>query len=154
VNSAKWLESISRTIVLENMLALAPPHVARLVRELRIQNAKLKRILGEKHPAFRDGTIKQIQAGTASRKKARKTEGQHMELVGQQTRKVNLLVEKSFKAWLRKTNPKLTNAEFREWRTKFDSAIEIGVQNLMRQVREFKKPPAQDKPFGRLGSPS
>ncbi len=127
MNAVKWLELRCRAFVLGNVLAALPDDLPNM-RELRIQSAKLQRMLNEP-PMMR--TLQKILAGGSS-KKLRKEQGRHAAKIGQQIRKVNTMAEKSFKGWLRQRGK--SNKQFRDWKAQFDIAVDQSAKRFQKQV--------------------
>jgi hypothetical protein len=97
-----------------------------------IQNGKLLRMLMEPQESKYLAAAKIL--GGASLKKMRKAKGKHAQLVGEQAKKTKQLAEKYFKEFLRENNPKLTNAEYRTWRAKFDESMDSNIKKFKAQV--------------------
>jgi hypothetical protein len=100
-------------------------------RELRIQNAKLERLLIIPHHGF---TVE--AALGSSNKKNLKRIAKHHKRVREQERKLFSLLESSFKIWLRKNKPNLTNKDFSEWKKKYYQSLD---QSVAAQKRMFAK---------------
>ncbi len=94
-----------------------------------------------------------LLAGRVSLKKHSKEQGKKTAEIHEQYRKVMSMMERASKEWLRRTNPKMTNAECRDWFSKFKQGIEEFSKEIVRQIsaRETPQIPAT-KPFSRLGS--
>ena len=146
----RWIELSYETFVLGRILAIIPGTLPSM-REARIQNHKLSRMV-DKHMARYRG----IQAGLralagASEKKWKKAEGKEAQLVGAQARKVRAQCDKAFKEFLRTDKPKLTNAEYRHWRTKFDKGMEESIRKFIEDVMKrgplFGDGPSRHKPL-------
>jgi hypothetical protein len=72
--------------------------------------------------------------GAASTKKMKKEKGKLAALVGEQAKKTNQLAENYFKEFLRENNPKLTNAEYRAWKSKFDAGMDSNIKKFKAQI--------------------
>jgi truncated hemoglobin YjbI len=136
VTPEKRLEIACEAFVLKRVLEVMPPEFPNL-RELRIQNEKLSRIV-YKHRRVGDRTA--LAAGLralagASDKKERKRQGEHDARVGRQRMKVKSLATQSFKEWLRQRKP-VTNAEFRDWKRKFDEGMAESVKRTQKQITD------------------
>jgi len=129
MNSEKWVDLTCRCFCLQSILGVLPPDFPS-VRELRIQNAKLQRMVMAKE----EYTGLRHILGGGSVKKAKKLEGKRAAQVGEQARKVRILSDKSFKEFLRQ-NRSITNKEFQDWKAKFESAMDGQVAKIKKQVR-------------------
>lgn len=114
MNWDEWFDLTYQTNTLLKAIALLPDSPSK--RSLHIQAHKLYRLLTAK-----DAQVKVLGGG--SLKKIRKRIGQRAATIGHQARVVRELTDKYFKEILRQGNPRLTNAEYREWKAKFDSAM-------------------------------
>jgi len=128
MNLNKSLELTVKTFYTQEIVKMLPDLPSR--RELLIQNGKLLRMLME--PQKHQDRLKSF--GGASLRKMRKDEGRRAQLIGQQARKTNDIAEKYFKEFLRGIDPKLTNAEYRIWKAKFDKGIDSHSQIMKAQV--------------------
>src|SRR5713226_8146208 len=100
MNSEKWLELSCKAHVLGGILDTLPSDFPG-IRELRIQNAKLQRMLTK--PGDKGGTpIWMKILGGGSLKKAAKWQRKLAARVGRQARKVHSMDERGFKEWLRR----------------------------------------------------
>jgi hypothetical protein len=133
MKSEKWLDLTCECFIWQNLLPLMPADFP-AVRELRIQNAKLQRMLMPTRQRDEYEGMRQFLGG-ASVKKARKREGKHDAEVGQQAKKVKALAEQSFKQWLRKSNL-MTNKEFQEWKRKFYIGMDESVKGMKKRIKQ------------------
>jgi len=108
--------------VIQQVVNPLPPTPLR--RELLIQNGKLLRMTMQ--PERLAGVSKKMKKRRAKRAKE----------IGQQKKKVDELADKCFKDYLRQVNASLTNAEYREWRAKFDSGMRDRKDEMKKQVFE------------------
>jgi hypothetical protein len=131
----KWVEVSFESYFLGRLLS-AMPNDLPSIREARIQTGKLSRMVEANH-----GRHKNIEAGLrilagGSLKKLDKEQGKRAQLAGQQARKVRSLCDKVFKEVLRLHNPRLTNAEYRQWRARFDADVAESSRNFVKEVME------------------
>lgn len=131
------LESAVLTQILGNMPNTAPS----ALRELRIQNEKLLRMLLEPQQPGGFRNVLRLLGGPSnslktSVRKARKEQGKRAQKMGHQVRKVHVLRDKFFKEWLRRNNPALTNQEFRAWNEKLHAAIAQSVQKRLKEIEQ------------------
>ena len=140
MDSRLWLELICKGWALSRILDRLPPEVPD-IRELRIQNEKLIRMLAD--PPWKDKML----TSDLSIKKYKKEQGKFALKVGEQAKKVRAMTDKSFKLWFRQSKP-FSNAQFREWRQKFDAAIAQSADKMQRQVTDnvLKQMGAQEPP--------
>jgi hypothetical protein len=143
MNPERWIDLTNESFILSRILDLMPTNIASL-RELRIQNAKLLRMLLDPREKDRYTAAHRLLAG-GSLKKFKKREGKHAQRIGQQAKKVRVMSDRFFKEFLRRDNKELSNAEYRTWRAKFDAAI-------AQQTAKYKKR-LSDEVTRRLGQP-
>lgn len=125
-----YLELQMKAFNLRRMFEILPADFPS-ARELRIQNAKLERLLIIPHHGFTA-----LAALGGSSKKNLKRTAKHHKRVREQERKLFSLLESSFKIWLRKNKPKFSNKDFSEWKKKYYQSLD---QSVMSQKRRFAK---------------
>lgn len=170
-----WLDLVCKTTVFKGVLDALPNHLP-FIRELRIQNEKLNRMLMS--PPWKGGPPsaerpidliifgddgKPFRAQGHSRrhewsvKKYNKAKGKYAAKVGAQAKKVQKLADQSFKQYFRQTKQITTNAEFRHWKAKFEDVINHSADRMQNQVSSAAVKfmgQRSSKPFGRIGSRS
>lgn len=128
----KWMDLWYRSAVYESLFAIMPPDFPKL-RELRIQNQKLQRLLEGVYDE--DGPWRILAGGGNI---LRKNEGVRSARAGAQARKLQEMVVRSFKEWIRsdfqRRNQKFTNKTFRDWRISWDKAMKKGVVQMKEKV--------------------
>jgi len=110
------------------------PETTQHRREWLIQNAKLLRIIMK--PVSSSATPMRMLAGKVSVKKYHKQRVKQSVAVGQQARKLRTLTDKMFKQLLRTHNPKLTNAEYRQWKARLDTAVNERIEENAKQISQ------------------
>src|ERR1700722_12876486 len=101
LDNEKWWELIYRHRVWHSLLLRVSDELPD-IRNIRIQSDKLRRLLS-KDPVPHASPSK-ILAGKVSTKKYRKKHLHHSQQVAEQQRKLEKMVMKCFKEWLRKTH--------------------------------------------------
>lgn len=132
----RWLELSCRAFVLGRILDEMPANFPG-IRELRIQNVKLQRML-VKPGAKGKASWGQKILGGGSLKKINKQQGRLAAKVGQQARKVQSMAETGFKKWFREDNRLVSNAEFQQWKKRFDAAIDSEAKKIRKQIMANK----------------
>lgn len=111
-----------------NLLSLLPEDFPD-IRQLRIQNVKLQRMLSEWTAKISTGKA----IGGGSLKKAEKKQASHAIRIGHQINKVNTLADKSFKEWFRRAGT-LTNKQFQTWKRKFNASLTADGKRMQKQI--------------------
>src|SRR5579872_1011153 len=135
MRAEKWGELSYEAFALRRILEALPSNLPS-IRDAQIQCGKLDRMLTDENKQSRvidEGTR---ALGGGSIKKWKKKQAKRAKLVGQQIRTVRALSDKVFKESLRKGNPQLSNAEFRDWRMKFDSALSQSKRKFIKDLME------------------
>jgi len=115
---AAWsFESVARDMILEK----APSSFPR-IRELRIQIAKLQRMIRQR-PDKGD-----LPTGTSLQ--VRKRLGKDAVRVGQQVRKVRAMTDKSYKEWMQRKG--FPSAAYRQWKKTFDGKLAKALRFIAR----------------------
>lgn len=139
-----WLEIACKNLALKGILDRLP-NSAPGIRELRIQSAKLNRMImsppwkgGAPTPS---GALSAALSGLSGKsefsiKKYNKAQGEFAAKVGEQARKVQTMADKCFKQWFRQSGHLLTNAEFQQWKVKFNEAIRGAVDRMQKQITD------------------
>jgi hypothetical protein len=138
VDAEKWFNVTWEAFIFRHIISIMGDDFPS-VRELRIQAAKLDRMLSKPlYPDAREVIYRMLGGG---HKKTRKLEGQRAARIGEQAKKLRQLMEQSFKTWLRQQNPQLTNAQFQAWKQSFYEGVKISTvgakQRFDRQMKEL-----------------
>lgn len=131
MNDARKLELKCESLIVDNWFAKLSSRIAG-TREVRIQAAKLNRLLGQ-------ADLPQRALGDST-KKSRKRQGKLAAKIGQQSRKMRSTVDSCLREAVRQDALQqgipFSNAEFQEWRQSVNKALKAQVKDTVRQANE------------------
>jgi hypothetical protein len=150
VNSDKKFDMLLETLVLDAYIKHNNAKDPLAMRELAIQNSKLRRMLSVKQEDPLAGARAVI--GGRSTKKLAKERGKRDNAIGTQHKKVRSLLGDSIRATALKRNPNATRSEIRANITFIEKALGDSVTSFKEQLylRRKPTPPNPSNPFGRL----
>lgn len=130
VSRTKEVDRYCESALMGAVLSIMPEDMG-LLRELRIQNLKLMRMI-ESHLKKTGHPTNPLLGGPL--KKWKKREGKGFQLIAAQDKKVRSMRDKLFKEYLRRENPSFSNAEFASWKIGFEASSKKMVKTLQANV--------------------
>ena len=118
MSRTKEVDRYCESALMGAVLSIMPEDMG-LLRELRIQNLKLMRMI-ESHLKKTGHPTNPLLGGPL--KKWKKREGKGFQLIAAQDKKVRSMRDKLFKEYLRRENPSFSNARLPSWKIGFEAS--------------------------------